>query len=36
MIGHFEIGLTITGIEDYKNNKKSENQNVDLELRKIF
>ena len=36
MIGHFEIGLTITGCEDYKNVKKSENQNVDLELRKIF
>jgi hypothetical protein len=36
MIGHFELGLTITGIEDYKNIEKSENQNADLELRKIF
>lgn len=36
MIGHFAIGLTITGCEDYKNIEKSENKNVDLELRKIF
>ena len=36
MIGHFAIGLTITGCTDYKNIEKSENKNVDLELRKIF
>jgi hypothetical protein len=36
MIGHLIYGFSITGIEDYRNNKKSENQNVDLELRKIF
>jgi hypothetical protein len=36
MIGHFIIGFNIIGCDDYKNNKKSENQNVDLELRKIF
>ena len=36
MVGHFIIGFNIIGCEDFKNNKKSENQNVDLELRKIF
>lgn len=36
MIGHIMFGFSITGIEDYKNNKKAENQNVDLQLRKIF
>lgn len=36
MIGHFIIGFNIIGCEDYKTNKKSENKNVDLELRKIF
>jgi len=36
MIGHIIYSFSITGVEDYKNNKKAENQNVDLELRKIF
>lgn len=36
MIGHLIYSFSITGVEDYKNNKKAENQNVDLELRKIF
>jgi hypothetical protein len=36
MIGHIIYSFSITGVEDYKNIEKSENQNVDLELRKIF
>lgn len=36
MIGHIIYSFSITGVEDYKNIKKLENQNVDLELRKIF